>query len=107
MVLRRSSKVNEKYLMSKSEYYVFCNMSNEQKLEYKSIIENKASNCLSSITQLQKVANCIPTRKDLNVKEFSSKYFVVQQLLNEIHSQGEKVGLFNVVCVVFPKHLYT
>ena len=94
MILRRSSKVNEKYLKSKTEYLVFCNLSDEQVKEYKQEIEDRRSNCLSSITQLQKIANC-SNNQELEIKDRSSKYYVIQKLLNEIHSKGEKFVLFS------------
>ena len=94
MILRRSSKVNERYLKSKTEYFIFCRVSENQKKEYQSVIEKGERNCLSTISKLQQIANHTSAR-DISIQLASSKFFVVQQLLVEIERKREKFVLFS------------
>lgn len=64
-ILRRTAHVNQKYLPPKSEYTVFCNLTDMQKSVYKRLTDEIKSNCpattagaLPMITALKKLCNC-------------------------------------------------
>lgn len=64
-ILRRTAHVNQKYLPPKSEYTVFCSLTDVQKAIYKRLTDEIKSDCptttagaLPMITALKKLCNC-------------------------------------------------
>jgi DNA repair and recombination protein RAD54B len=104
-ILRRDSSVNQSFLLSKTEFIIYCKMNSKQIEYYLNYLSSFNSNtepktALSDIINLRKIANS-PHLFDTKISrdyasliENSSKLKFVVDMLNSLKNTGEKV----VVC---------